>query len=135
MAMLKLPSVVVAARSRQIVSHALPPETLGRIAGLHLQPFPMPKSSWLHADRKQDDPDTEVADDPGDEPEWMSILRTALDENGINHDLLGKLDSELETNGSILAEFTRYLDKSIKGVHPWHGKGDCNPFQCAVTAC
>jgi integrase len=127
MALLKLPSIVVAARSRQIVSHGLPPEILGRIGGWHLPPFPMPKSSWLHADRKEDDPDTKLDEDSGDEPKWMRMLRAALDVNGVDHDVVGKLASESEINGSILAEFTRYLDKTLKGVHPWHGKGNCKP--------
>jgi hypothetical protein len=38
MAVLELPSVVVAHRSRQIVSHGLPPEALGRIGGWNLNP-------------------------------------------------------------------------------------------------
>src|ERR1035438_9563413 len=36
MAILEMPSVVAAHRSRRIVSHGLPPEVLGRVAGLEL---------------------------------------------------------------------------------------------------
>jgi integrase len=128
MGALQLPSVVLAGRSRRIVSHALPPESLGRIGNWKLTPFPIPKSQWSGADDSyQDDPGFKEAADSGDEPAWLTTLRQALDIVAIDYSLLDKLEADRSEAGQILSKYARYLDKSQKSSHPWYGRGDCQP--------
>lgn len=107
LAMLRLPSVVVAHRSRLIVSHSLPPEVLSRLAGLELRPFAPPQRRA----RAEENLDVAESAAPHDEPSWMARLRRALDPNGLNRRILKNLARNEETAPRLLAEFAQYLEQ------------------------
>lgn len=116
LAMLQLPSVVVAHRSRLIVSHSLPPEVLNRIAELDLEEFAPPQRR-IRAEEDMVVPDPAAT---RDEPRWMASLSTALDGNGLNHHILRSLARNKKTGPRLLAEFARFLEK--RAVRNSHGK-------------
>jgi integrase len=127
MAVLELPPVVVAHRSRKIVSHSLPPEALRRIAGYPLDPFPLPQRVGNQAGSVSDDPDVKDPEDLGEEPPWMGILRNALDLNGLNQKLLDQLLAGTEITAKLLAEFALYLANPKSGQGGRRGSVKCKP--------
>lgn len=120
MATLEMPSVVVAHRSRQIVSHSLPPEVLARISGKALAPFRLVRSDWLHADQESDDPDAEVREDAGEGLPWIGILREALGADQTDDTLLKELANGIPGDLRIMASFAFYLGQQ-------HGKAKGHP--------
>lgn len=126
-AMLDFPSVVVAHRSRQIVSHSLPPEVLGRILNRRLPSFP-PADEGLKWDASvQDDPGVRMAEDPREDPEWLKTIRNALSNAGLDHQVLGNLANGTDETAKMVAKFALYLearDCCPKGVY---GAGACKP--------
>lgn len=127
MAMLKLPSVIVAHRSRQIVSHSLPPEQLGRIMKKGLDPFARPLNRLHESSGIPDDPDADLPTAMDDDPAWIKKLRDALNENGLDHALLKGLMADPEPNAGLLAGFAQFLEKpSASGKSSKSSKG-CEP--------
>lgn len=109
MAMLEMPSVIVAHRSRRIVSHSLPPEVLGRIAGKELTPFQLVRSDWSKANFVDDDPDAEVRKDAGEVLSWIGELREALGEDQIDKTSLKHLAQTYCEDLKTVARFAIYL--------------------------
>ena len=109
MAMLEMPSVVVAHRSRRIVSHSLPPEVLGRIAGKELTPFQLVRSDWSKANSVDDDPEAEARKDAGDAFSGIEELRKALGENQIDKAYLEHLAHSYSEDLKTMARFAIYL--------------------------
>jgi integrase len=105
LAMLDLPSVVVAHRSRQIVSHSLPPEVLNRLAGFDLQLFGLPERPI----RACQGPDGLEPPATYRDPPWMVRLRKALNVDGLNHRILNNLARMEEMAPQLLAQFAQYL--------------------------
>jgi hypothetical protein len=127
MAMFKLPSAIVAHRSREIVSHSLPPEVLGRISGQKLEPFASTFFGARDTARVIDDPDSWVPDPMDGDPAWMNKLREALNERGLDHGLLDELAKGPEVNPMFLAKFAKYLE-GPDGSGDLRGKGKgCQP--------
>jgi integrase len=111
MAMLEMPSVVVAHRSRRIVSHSLPPEVLGRIAGKELTSFPLARSDWSKANSVEDDPDAEVRRDEREVSTWIGELREALGEDQIDKTYLEHLAQTYCEDLKTMAKFAIYLEQ------------------------
>jgi integrase len=109
MAMMEMPSVVVAHRSRRIVSHSLPPEVLARISGKALAPFKLVRSDWLNADQVDDAPDAEPREDAGEGLPWIGILREALGADQTDETLLRELANGVPGNLRTMATFALYL--------------------------
>jgi integrase len=109
MAMLEMPSVVVAHRSRRIVSHSLPPEVLGRIAEKELTAFQLPRSDWSKANSVEDDPDAEVQSQEREVSTWIGELREALGQDQVNKTFLEHLAQSYCEDLKIMARFAIYL--------------------------
>lgn len=124
MAMLEMPSVVVAHRSRRIVSHSLPPEVLKRIAGFELAPFQLARSDWSKAGSVDDDPDGEVGKDAGEGLSWIGDLREALGKDQIDKDSLERLARGYCEDLKVLARFAIYLAEP-RGDGKIHAGGGC----------
>jgi integrase len=130
LAVLELPSVVVAHRSRQIVSHSLPPEALDRIglfsqspgkAGkVNLAPFPPP-----HCSSAIEEPGVNVEEHTGEEPGWMPGLRAALDEKALDFVRLNFLANHGHSTAKLLAKFALRLAKT-PGKKGGRGSGQCS---------
>jgi hypothetical protein len=123
-AMLEMPSVVVAHRSRRIVSHSLPPEVLARISGKTIKPFKLVRSDWLRANKVDDDPDAEVPNEAGEGMPWLGVLREALVGNQTDETLLKELAAGASGDLRIMASFALYLARPKgKGRQQYKGGG------------
>jgi integrase len=109
MAMLEMSSVVVAHRSRRIVSHSLPPEILGRITGIELTEFQLVRSDWSKANTVDDDPGAEVRKEAGEGLSWIGELRKALGTNQIDKTSLECLTRTYSEDLKTMARFALYL--------------------------
>lgn len=123
LAMLNLPSVVVAHRSRLLVSHSLPPEVLGRITGRNLPPFAPPRSLFANDAADPEQPEPAAAHD---EPGWMAALREALNPNGLDVQILEQLAQGWDLTPRLLAEFAKFLDEGGGSRSAKKAKG-CTP--------
>jgi integrase len=100
-----LPSIVVAHRSRQIVSHSLPPEVLARIGGWKLEPFRLARSGNREDQEYPFEEPPEMQDDPG----WLKDLRQALGPTKVDNTILNLLIGSNDPAGRIMGAFAIFL--------------------------
>lgn len=103
-----LPSIVVAHRSRQIVSHSLPPEALARIGGWKLEPFRLARSG----NRKDQEYPFEEPPDMQDDPGWLKELRQALGPTKVDNTILNLLIGSNDPVGRIMGAFAIFLSRT-----------------------
>jgi len=91
MANFELPAMIVAHRSRKIVSHSLPPERLSRLGKPHFPSFPPFSPSRLRELTQDGSSDSENNDATDLDPIWMSRLRQGVKKDGIDVSILQEL--------------------------------------------